>query len=183
MATMASNSVLVMGVNAGATAFLITAGMTKLVSPEQLRLALADVLGDLGRWVTKSRLKGFAVTELIAGVSLSLPVTRLPGAWAVGVLGACFAIAGVLGRLRRSTTACGCFGQSAGRPLGLVNVLLGAAFLAVPVVNHAVTTSDAGEYFYSSAVGASLATVLLTLWAHRQLIKKFTRPLKASSPR
>jgi hypothetical protein len=64
-----------------------------------------------------------------------------------------------------------------------VNVLLGAAFLAVLVVNHAATTGDAGAYFYSSAIGASLATVLLTLWAHRQLINKFTRPLEASPPR
>jgi hypothetical protein len=178
---MDSSSVLVVGVNACATAVLVTAGMTKLVSPDQLRLALADVLGDLGRWVTKSRLKVFAVIEMIAGVSLSVPVIQLPGAWAVGVLGVCFAIAGVLGLLRRSTTACGCFGRSAGRPLGLVNVLVGAAFLAVLVVNHAATASDAG--FSSSAVGASLATVLLTLWAHRQLIKEFTRPREASAPR
>jgi hypothetical protein len=181
MAAMESSSVLVIGVNACATAVLVTAGMTKLVSPDQLRLALADVLGDLGRWVTKSRLKVFAVIEMIAGVSLSVPVIQLPGAWAVGVLGVCFAIAGVLGLLRRSTTACGCFGRSAGRPLGLVNVLVGAAFLAVLVVNHAATASDAG--FSSSAVGASLATVLLTLWAHRQLIKEFTRPREATSPR
>jgi hypothetical protein len=178
---MEPSSVLVVGVNACATAVLVTAGMTKLVSPDQLRLALADVLGDLGRWVTKSRLKVFAVIEMIAGVSLSVPVIQLPGAWAVGVLGVCFAIAGVLGLLRRSTTACGCFGRSAGRPLGLVNVLVGAAFLAVLVVNHAATASDAG--FSSSAVGASLATVLLTLWAHRQLIKEFTRPREASAPR
>jgi hypothetical protein len=178
---MESSSVLVIGVNACATAVLVTAGMTKLVSPDQLRLALADVLGDLGRWVTKSRLKVFAVIEMIAGISLSVPVIQLPGAWAVGVLGVCFAIAGVLGLLRRSTTACGCFGRSAGRPLGLVNVLVGAAFLAVLVVNHAATASDAG--FSSSAVGASLATVLLTLWAHRQLIKEFTRPREASAPR
>jgi hypothetical protein len=183
MAAMDSSSVLVIGVNACATAVLVTAGMTKLVSPDQLRLALADVLGDLGRWVTKSRLKVFAVIEMIAGVSLSVPVIQLPGAWAVGVLGVCFAIAGVLGLLRRSTTACGCFGRSAGRPLGLVNVLVGAAFLAVLVVDHAATTSDAGPYFYGSAVGASLATVLLTLWAHRQLIKEFTRPREASAPR
>jgi hypothetical protein len=181
MAAMESSSVLVIGVNACATAVLVTAGMTKLVSPDQLRLALADVLGDLGRWVTKSRLKVFAVIEMIAGISLSVPVIQLPGAWAVGVLGVCFAIAGVLGLLRRSTTACGCFGRSAGRPLGLVNVLVGAAFLAVLVVNHAATASDAG--FSSSAVGASLATVLLTLWAHRQLIKEFTRPREASAPR
>jgi hypothetical protein len=178
---MDSSSVLVVGVNACATAVLVTAGMTKLVSPDQLRLALADVLGDLGRWVTKSRLKVFAVIEMIAGVSLSVPVIQLPGAWAVGVLGVCFAIAGVLGLLRRSTTACGCFGRSAGRPLGLVNVLVGAAFLAVLVVNHVATASDAG--FSSSAVDASLATVLLTLWAHRQLIKEFTRPREASAPR
>jgi hypothetical protein len=181
MAVMEPSSVLVVGVNACATAVLVTAGMTKLVSPDQLRLALADVLGDLGRWVTKSRLKVFAVIEMIAGISLSVPVIQLPGAWAVGVLGVCFAIAGVLGLLRRSTTACGCFGRSAGRPLGLVNVLVGAAFLAVLVVNHAATASDAG--FSSSAVGASLATVLLTLWAHRQLIKEFTRPREASAPR
>jgi hypothetical protein len=181
MAVMDSSSVLVVGVNACATAVLVTAGMTKLVSPDQLRLALADVLGDLGRWVTKSRLKVFAVIEMIAGVSLSVPVIQLPGAWAVGVLGVCFAIAGVLGLLRRSTTACGCFGRSAGRPLGLVNVLVGAAFLAVLVVNHVATASDAG--FSSSAVDASLATVLLTLWAHRHLIKEFTRPREASAPR
>lgn len=180
---MTSDSVLVMGVNAVATAFLVTAGMTKLVSPDQLRLALADVLGDLSRWVTKSGIKGFAVAELIVGASLSVPVARPAGAWAVGALGVCFAMAGLVGRLRRSTTACGCFGRSADRPLGLANVLVGVAFLAVPVVNQAATTSDAGPYFFSSATSASLATVLLTLWAHRQLIKEFTRPPEASSPR
>jgi hypothetical protein len=183
MATMTFESVLVMGVNAGTTAVLITAGMTKLVSPDQLRLALADVLGDLTRLVTAFRIKGFAVIELIVGVSLSAPVTRLPGAWAVGVLGACFAIAGVAGRLRHSETACGCFGRSSGRPLGLVNVLVGAAFIAVSAVNHAATTNNAGSYFYSSAIGASLATALPTLWAHHQLIKEFVRPPEASPPR
>lgn len=173
------DSVLVV-VNSAAASVLFVAGVAKTVSPAQLGRALNALFRISGKGFTAGHVRVFAAVEILAALSLTGTATRTAGAWAVGALGASFALAGVLGLVRGGGTACGCLGAAGGRPLGWLNVLTGALLMTVPAVNRAAGTGAPAEYFFQAGTGLACGALLLCLWAHRGLVKDLTRPLPAS---
>ncbi|WP_165970638.1 MauE/DoxX family redox-associated membrane protein [Actinomadura sp. 6K520] len=167
-------------VNSAAAAVLFVAGIAKAVSPGQLGRSLNDLVRLPGRGITARHVRVFAAVELLTALALTAAATQPAAAWAVGLLGAAFALAGALGMLRGGGTACGCFGGSADRPLGPVNIAVGVLLMAVPAVNLTPVSGAASAYFFQAATGLAGGALLLCLWVHRGLIKDFTRPLPAS---
>jgi protein-S-isoprenylcysteine O-methyltransferase Ste14 len=173
-------NVALISVNAAGASLLFVSGAAKIVSPGQLARSVNDLFGPAGRRIGPVQVRAFAGCELLAAFLLLTAATRLAGAWSVGALGAGFAAAGAMGRLRGSRTACGCFGAASARPLGLANVLAGALLMAVPVVNQATTTgADSRDYFLTACTASAAAALALCLWVHRALVRDLTRPLPA----
>src|SRR5262245_20814279 len=87
----------VLGVNAPAAAFLINAGLVKLIAPGRLREALRELLAVAV--VTSGGVRLLASVEIAVGVALLTAPAR--GAAAVGVAGLAlsFVLLGVAGRL------------------------------------------------------------------------------------
>ena len=112
--------------------------------------------------------------EVIVGIALLLPLTRVPAAVVAALLGAGFAALGIAGRLRSSTLACGCLGQRSGRPLGIPNVAVGVALVAVMIANLALGAPDNG-YGSDALVLGALCTLTACLLVHRNLIAELTR--------
>jgi hypothetical protein len=166
-------------VNCLLASLLIVAGVAKVVSPAQLRVALRDTFPRLA--VTHAQLRVFAILEIGSGLTLAVPGVRVAGACVVGALAACFMVLGALGWLRHSHTACGCFGGSSDRPLGPLNVLLGVILFASAFINvYARGEARSGTYFSFSATGTALAAVLLCALVNRRIIRDLTHRLATS---
>ncbi len=153
--------VLVM-VNSVVAATLIQAGLSKAVSPGQLREALAEV-GVPQVATTDSVIRGYAVAECLAGVALLFAMTRPAGVVLVASTGLGIAGLGVLGLVRGSAEPCGCFGNPAGRPLGLPNVAIGVGLISAAAANTALPAPTDP----AALLGASLALLLLCLAVNR----------------
>jgi hypothetical protein len=175
-----ANSQLLAACMASATAsLLVTAGATKIVSPGQLVRALEEV--PFGAKVRTGTVRTLAFVEVATAVLLIVPATRPAGAALAGLVGLCFAGVGIAGWLSHATTACGCFGPRAGRPLGPVNAAFGLFVIAVAVVNAtAPRIADPLRYFRASVIGMSVLTLALCLWTHRRLVRELTSPVSSS---
>jgi hypothetical protein len=170
----------VVGLDAVTASILLIAGMAKLVSPTQLGQALAELPFVRGQ-VPAGAVRTLAAVEIAAALLLPVPATRTAAAAAAGVLGLGFVGAGLAGWLGGSTTACGCFGSRAGRPLGPVNVAAGVlVIVSAAVTAGAPAAAGPAHYFRICVVGLALATLCLCLWTHRGLIRELTRPLSSS---
>lgn len=167
--------------NAAIAALLLVAASAKLVSPDQLLLALRELSDHLAPHVTQAHVRGYGVLEIVAGVLLLPSPTRLIGAALVAVLGTSFAVVGILGSRRSSRIACGCFGNLRGRPLGQVNVILGSVFIAVGVANIALPQSPSDGLTFSQIafLGSALDALLLCAWFNRSLISLLFLPLRS----
>jgi hypothetical protein len=166
-------------VNCVIASVLIVAGVAKVVSPAQLRVALRDTLPRLA--VTHTQLRVFAILEIGSGLTLAIPGARVAGACVVGALAACFVAVGALGWLRHSNAACGCFGGSSDRPLGPLNVLLGLVLFASAFINvYARGEARSAAYFSFSATGTALALLLLCALVNRRVIRDLTHRLATS---
>ncbi|GAQ55218.1 hypothetical protein [Streptomyces acidiscabies] len=82
------------------------------------------------------------------------------------VFGALFAGARILGLVRGSTEPCGCFGAGSSRPLGVSNVLMGAAVLATGA--WALRTPGADTAQEAVALLAVACTAGSLLYSHRR---------------
>lgn len=156
----------VLALNAAAAAILLTAGIGKILAPQHVQAALAEVLPAPRGLFTTGRLRGAAVVEIAVAVSLLTTTTRIAGALGTAGLGLIFALLGAVGLRRGGGTPCGCFGVPGRHPLGWPNVGFGLALAAVGALNLLVSlTGPAGEY----AAGAVLlmAACSLCLWWHR----------------
>ena len=157
--------------NAAVTALLLVAGAAKLVAPAPLTRSLTDLDPRLERVATRRVLRGAAGTEMLAALLLVLPGARPAGAGVVAALGAVFAALGTLGVRRRGTMGCGCLGTSGSRPFGWANIAAGVVLVAVAAANLATTGEEpAGFREGSGAVGATIASVVLSGWLHRRLL-------------
>jgi hypothetical protein len=150
---------------------LINAGVTKIITPAPLLRASAEVLAA-PRWLRKPLVQGFGGTELAVAVALLILPARPLAAVATTVLGVCFALAGIVGVLHRSSVPCGCFGGVSRQPLGWANVALGAALAVVWPVNLLVGQRPAPSYSVAAVLLASMAATVLCLWLNRRLIKR-----------
>lgn len=169
---------------AAAAAVLVNAGAAKLVSPGQLRLAVAELWSPSGRQLPAALVRGFGAAEFAAGAGLLIAPARLAAAIVTAVLGACFATLGVFGLARGSSVSCGCFGAAGVRSLGWTNIGLGAGLaLAWPAVVLAGQV-PAVSYSQAAVLFATIGVVLLCLWLNRDLVMRLrgaTRAQPASS--
>ncbi|MFI7080554.1 MauE/DoxX family redox-associated membrane protein [Micromonospora sp. NPDC049903] len=149
-------------VNSVVAATLVQAGLSKVVTPGQLRQALTEV-GVPPSAASYGAVRGYAGIECLAGVALLLAVTRPVGIVLVATTGLAITALGLLGLLRGSAQPCGCLGDPDGRPLGLPNVVIGVALVAAAVVNTALPTPADPI----SVLGAALALLVLCLYVNR----------------
>ena len=167
-------------VNCVIASLLIVAGIAKIVSPAQLRIALRDTLPRLA--VTHTQLRAFAILEIASGLTLTIPGARVVGACVVAALAGCFTAVGLLGWRRHSHTACGCFGGSSDRPLGPLNIILGLLFFATAFFNvYARGEAQSATYFSLSATGVALGIVTVCVLVNRHVIRELTHRLATSS--
>jgi len=164
--------------NAVVASMLVNAGLLKIVSPVPLREAVAELAPRPAQLLSTRSVRITAGVEVVAGLGLLFPVTRVPAAVLAGVFGLVFAAAGVAGRMRHSSVPCGCLGGSSRQTLGLASVATGAAFAAAAVVNVAVAPPAIGATVYvrDAAVGTALLMLLLCLWAHRESVYRLSKP-------
>ena len=155
-------------------ALLILAGVSKLYSPQHLRRALMELFpGPISRPIGRT-VRPLALVEIAGGCGLLALPSRPFAAGVVVGLGVAFLIAGVLGVLRGSTLACGCFAGPGGKPLGWRNVLAGLALAVLAGLNLLVPYSspvhrDSAEL---STICTAVLTVLLACWLHRTMIRE-----------
>src|SRR5262245_10746554 len=88
--------------NCGAAAVLLQAGLYKFAIPAPLGRALAELAPGYSGVVGDGFVRVVAAVEVLVGLALLAPVTRVSGAIATAVLGVLFAVLGVVGRVRRS---------------------------------------------------------------------------------
>lgn len=119
-----------LSVTVWAGAWLLTAGLRKLVVPQSLSTALDELLGSAAD--RSLIVRCFAVGEVIVAVSLVTPFTAIAfyGCVALGVL---FVGFGTAGRVRNLQEPCGCYGPRGKTPLGLPAVGAGFLFLLVGI--------------------------------------------------
>lgn len=158
----------VLAVNAAAAALLVNSGVVKLVSPAPLRRALRELAPVAGGRVPDPVVRAAGVFEVLAAGGLLATGTRILAAVVIACLGVTFALLGAAGLARRSTTACGCFGQASERPLGATNIVVGLALVAVLPLNAMAAAGDPAQ----AVLLAALGTLLLCLWLNQALLRQ-----------
>ena len=156
--------------NAVLAAVLLYAALFKLVRPDPLHRALAE-LGPPS-WIARAgTVRLLAVVEVLAGVGLTLRPTQPVVAWVVGGLGVLFGAAGVVGLARRGSRPCGCLGTDGGRPLGVVNIAVGLLCVLAAAANLVTPAA--------SVPGITASLLLLAcLWSHRDAASRLVRPAR-----
>jgi hypothetical protein len=147
-------------------AVLLQAGLAKLVAPQPLRRALAELLGGKVR-LGVAPVRGLAAVEVATGAALLVPAAAPAGRAVAALLGAGFVAAGVLGLRRGSAEPCGCFGGGARHPLGATNVAVGLAVLAAVALAAGVGSAPGTGADETIATGAT-ALLALCLWVNRR---------------
>jgi hypothetical protein len=172
---------LVMGVNAAVIVLLLRAAPPKLVAPSLTAAAVGE-LRSPRRPPPVSLIRSVAVLELATALAVAIPALRLPAQSTVALLGLLFLGAGTLGMVRGSRRPCGCFGAPSTTPLGIVNVLLGIAFLAAAWLNVAVRDLDgAGTMSTAAALSAVIASAGWLIVANRGRAATVIRNIRARS--
>jgi Methylamine utilisation protein MauE len=156
--------------DAVASAWLINAGIAKLVAPGPLVRATAEVLAAPRGAIGKPAVRGLGAVELTVAVALLVRPARPAAAIACFLLGCCFALAGILGVLRRSSVPCGCFGGTSKQPLGWANVGLGALLAVVWPVNVLIGPVTAQAYTTAAVLLASIGSAIVCLCLNRRLL-------------
>jgi hypothetical protein len=166
-------------VNALAASTLLTAGLAKHVSPTPVRRALREAVPVLETRALSALSRGFATTEIVVGVALSIHSLRIPAAIAAASLGTCFVALGLRGQFGRSTAPCGCFGSSSQRPLGWSNVAVGVALIGAGPVNLAVTPGE--QHPAVAILLTAIGSIVLCGYVNRTLILRLLRPAPHAS--
>lgn len=170
------HDVVLVVVNSVAAAILVQAALSKIAAPSHLRQALSEV--DVpDALTTTNAVRLYAGIECLAGIALLFSATRSVGAVLVAALGLVFIGLGGLGMARGSVEPCGCFGNPAGRPLGITNVALGAALVAAGATNL-LTRSPTGS---AALLGTALALLVLCLYVNRAWAWPLIRPRRGTS--
>ncbi|MGX7675292.1 MauE/DoxX family redox-associated membrane protein [Plantactinospora sp. DSM 117369] len=177
---MGVDGLLFVSLNALLVAVLLVAGVTKTVVPQPVRRAVEELFDGSANTVSTAAVRVFGVAEVLIGLGLLIPAARAATGFAVVGLGVLFALAGAAGRWRRSALPCGCLGGGP-YPLGARNVLVGAAFVALGVLDVVAVPSGPAPEARAPAITAA-ATVLLCLWLHRRLAWRLLRPSTRPDP-
>jgi hypothetical protein len=173
------------GLNWLAASVLIVSGVAKLVSPRQLLRAVKELSRRDGglTWLTTSALRALRPWSWRPlWHCLCQAQGRRPGCWSAHSGGAS-PRSGSPGGCGRSTAACGCLGRYSDRPLGLRSAVVGLAIASVLPVNQLIVlpAADGRAYAQRGVVATALGSLLLCLWANRQLILTLLRPAGASA--
>jgi hypothetical protein len=129
--------------NSLVAALLLFASSAKLVSPAILARSLF-LLTQRKSLSAVAAVRAIGVAEAFVAVGLMLPTLRLESAAALGIFGIAFSLSGVLARIRHLQEPCGCFGVISHRPLGWLNVILGAMIICDSILNFII--SPGSEY-------------------------------------
>jgi hypothetical protein len=165
--------------NSGVAAVLLQAGLFKVAVPAPLRRALVELAPGYSGTIGDGLVRVVAGVEVLVGVALLAPVTRVSGAIAAAVLGVVFAALGVVGLVRRSAAPCGCLGATGSWSLGLVNVAVGLVLIVFGVLGAAVTFAD-GPYRLGPVLTAAFL-LLLCVWMNRGLVLHLLRRKAAAA--
>ncbi len=169
---MGLNEWLLTCVNAVAAALLLNSGLAKVVAPDVLRRALVEVVPSFAGTNAPVLVRALAAVELAAAVALLVAPARMAAALVTALLGVGFAAFGLLGKLRGSSTPCGCFGASDKQPLGWTNVALGVLLAAVLPLNAANGPVTHPDYTAGALMLAAMGTLLLCGHAHRRVVRR-----------
>lgn len=168
--------VVLLALNSVVAATLIQTGLSKIAAPSHLRQALAEV-GAPEALTTISAVRLYAGIECVAGATLLFAATRPLGGVLVAMAGLVIIGLGALGAARGSVEPCGCFGNPAGRPLGLTNVAIGASLVAAGAAS-VVLRSPTGP---AALLGTALALLLLCLFVNRAWAWPLIRPQRGTT--
>jgi hypothetical protein len=170
-------------VSAAAAALLLNAGIAKLVSVGQPARAVAELLPALPGGAAHRLVRGFAASEIVVAVALLIAPARRGAAVAALALGLCFVALGAAGRIRSTSMACGCLGESGGRPLGWVNVGYGVAIGMVAPCAMLLRPSAGGGNTAAGLLLGSACSMLLCLWLNRRFVAGALTGAQARMPR
>lgn len=167
----------VLALDVVAAAMLISAGLVKLVSPGQLVAALNELPRGPRPIVGNAAVRLAAGLEIAVGCGLMAPGLRVAAGAGAAVVGLCFAGLGMAGWLGSSTQPCGCAGGYGGRPLGLANIVIGLALVAVLPVNllGQLTPEQSAAFGERAAVGTAVLLLALAVWTNRELAVQLAR--------
>ncbi|HEY8472614.1 MAG TPA: MauE/DoxX family redox-associated membrane protein [Natronosporangium sp.] len=153
---------------------LLLGGAAKLLSPRPLATLLHQVYG----W---ARPAGVAAARAVAALELTAAFL-LAGGWLVaagltvtGLVGAGIAGFTVIAMRRGATAPCGCFGESSGRPIGVRNLLAGAALLAGAVGLLVLPGAGTAEPALLLPLTALIALVAVMVRDRARLLAPFRR--------
>jgi hypothetical protein len=159
---------------AGLAAILLCAGSAKAAVPRPAVRGLTGVLGS-ALPVTASFIRVFAVSEIAVAALLMWATTRVVGLTVAAAFGLAFVGLGLVGVARDGREPCGCFGRATGRPIGWVNVVLGALILAAAVVLLRVPGSAGPAAPETLLATTAVLTVVAAMWLYRDLLLSVAR--------
>ncbi len=155
-------------------AALLIAGASKAASPRPLAASLGQVFG----W---RQAAGIRIARAVAAIELAAAFL-LAGAWAVtvglaltGLVGAGVILFVSTAVRRGSTMPCGCFGESSGRPIGVLNLLAGAGLLAGAIALLAMPGKGMAAAEVTLPLTAVIALVAVMVRDRARLLAPFRR--------
>lgn len=175
--------VLLVAVNATVSAVFIVGALGKLVHPLQLTQALSEIFPSLTPVLTKSAVRTLALGEALAATGLAWDPVRLSAAVLVACFGMSFILAGVAGRLRHSSVACGCLGLQSDKSLGARNAIYGVAAVVCAALNFLILPqgfSNVEIAAWTTSLGA-LLILGLTFVLNTGIIRAYSRALPTSN--
>jgi hypothetical protein len=157
-------------IEAVAASVLLNAGIAKLVSPEPMTVAAAEVVPLLAGRITRSLVHALALAELAVAAGLLLPATRFAATVVTVALGLGFGAFGLLAIRRHSSAPCGCFGRSSRRPAGRSSIGAGLGLAVPAVVALSMWPADGRIPAGGTVVLMAAGSVMLCLWLNRELV-------------
>jgi hypothetical protein len=135
---------------------LLVAGASKLLSPHPLARGLGQVYAWAGarRRLAAGLARGIACVEVVAALLVATRWWSPAGYLLAGVVGLGIAGFATSALTRGRAVACGCFGETGGRPVGAVNVLAGLGLVVGSAILLVVSERSSGA---SDAVGFAVA--------------------------
>ncbi|MET8279894.1 MauE/DoxX family redox-associated membrane protein [Micromonospora sp. NPDC005174] len=155
----------VLGVRILVAALFLHAGGAKLFAPQQFSRTLRATLriDDSHSLWTDNSARAIAFGEIVTALLLVGLPDDAYGLVLSALLGAGIAAFALMARLRRVTMACGCFGGSQGRPLGMRQLLFGTVLLAVSALlayGQTDTRADNAALIVAACIGALVANLI-----------------------
>jgi hypothetical protein len=163
---------------------LLVAGASKLLSPHPLARALGQVYAwaQARRPVVTGLARGIACLEIAAALLVATRWLSPAGYLLAGVVGLGIAGFATSALTRGRAVACGCFGETGGRPVGAVNVLAGLGLVAGSAVLLAIARSvPAPELTDGTLLGltSGLALVVVLVRHRSRLLGPFRRHFRS----